>query len=237
MLNVMRFKPSARIKLSGAVLNLSGGVEAEIERLWTAEQSRRREPIFNGKILSAMEVEPEWIVGGIVEYRHLIAQRAKPELFHELNVRPVAVSGLLECEAGILFGRRAKSVTEAAGLWELCPSGGLDVSEAVAGSDVDYRAQILIELREEIGVSADAVSKASPFCLVEDPDTHVIDVGIALTLSMSPNEIIAIHRNLATKEYEELTIVPRKDLTDFIAKNYECITKVSAALIENAWRI
>jgi hypothetical protein len=237
MLNVTRFKPSARIRLSGAALNPSGGVEAEIERLWTAEQSRRGEPLFNGKILSATEVDPNWIVGSIVEYRHLIAQRANPELFHELNVRPVAVSGLLECVAGVLFGRRAKSVTEAAGLWELCPSGGLDVSEAVVGGDVDYRAQILIELQEEIGVSADAASKVDPFCIVEDPVTHVIDIGVALSLSMSSNEITTFHRNFATKEYEELTIVPRKDLTEFIARNFECITEVSVALIENAWRI
>jgi hypothetical protein len=237
MLNVMRFKPSARIKVSGAALNPSGGVEAEIERLWNAEQSRRGKALFNGKILSAMEVDPDWIVGSIVEYRHLIAQRTNPELFHELNVRPVAVSGLLECAAGVLFGRRAKSVTEAAGLWELCPSGGLDVSEAVAGGDVDYRAQILVELREEIGVSADAASKVAPFGIVEDSVTHVIDIGIAISISMSPNEITTAHRNFATKEYEELTIVPRKDLMAFIAKNRECITEVSTALIENAWTI
>jgi hypothetical protein len=230
MLNVMRFKPSARIKVNGAALNPSGGVEAEIERMWNAEQSRRGEALFNGKILSAME-------GSIVEYRHLIAQRANPELFHELNVRPVAVSGLSECGAGVLFGRRAKSVTEAAGLWELCPSGGLDVSEAVVGGDVDYRAQILIELREEIGVSADAASKVAPFGMVEDSVTHVIDIGIAISISMSPNEITTAHRNFATKEYEELTIVPRKDLLAFIAKNHECITEVSKALIENAWTI
>jgi hypothetical protein len=237
MLSVIRFKPSARIKLSSVAPNPSGGAEAEIERLWAAEQSRRGEVLFNGKILSATEVDPDWIVGSMVEYRHLIAQRANPALFHELNVRPVAVSGLLECTAGVLFGRRAKSVTDAAGLWELCPSGGLDVSETAVGEDVDYRAQILVELREEIGVPAGAVSKVAPFCVIEDPDTHVIDVGIAIDLSMSPNEITAHHRDFGTKEYEQLTIVPRKDLTEFMTKNCECIAKVSTALIENAWGI
>jgi hypothetical protein len=236
MLNVRPFNPSARIRLSHTARNSSGGVEAEIERLWIAEQSRRREPLFNGRILSASEIDPDCIVGAVVEYRHLIAQRARPDLFHELRVRPVAVSGVSECAAGVLFGRRAMSLTEAAGLWELCPSGGLDVSNAVAGDEVDYRAQLLIELREEVGVPAGAVASVAPFCLVEDLDTHVIDLGIALGLSMSSDEITAVHRNRASREYVELSIVPRENLTEFLAKNHDRITEVSTALLENAWR-
>lgn len=133
MLSVHQFFPMARIRISNISTPLSAEVEAEVEHLWQVEQQRRGKALFNGKILSAIEVSPQQIIGRIVEYRHLIAQRARPELFDVLNVRPVAVSGLFECADGLVFGRRAGSMTQDAGLWELVPSGGIDTSKAVGG--------------------------------------------------------------------------------------------------------
>jgi len=133
MLKVTQFSASAIVQVNATPLTLSNVIEAEVERLWQAEQARRGKALFNGKILSAVEITPNGILGQIVEYRHLIAQRAQPELFGALNVRPVAVSGLLDCANGIVFGRRAGSMTQDAGLWELAPSGGLDTSKVAGG--------------------------------------------------------------------------------------------------------
>jgi hypothetical protein len=234
MLRVTAFKPSARIQLGFARPALAAGVVAEVERLWQAEQARRDVPLLNGKILSALEIGPERILGRIAEYRHLVAQQARPELFAELNVRPVAVSGVFECAAGVLLGRRANSCTQDAGLWELCPSGGLDVSRTVPGADVDYRAQILTELAEEVGVTATAVRKTTPICLIEDPNSHVIDVGIELQSPLAAQEVVRLHRDSASKEYAELAIVAREDLGAFLAAKRGQMVGVSVALIDFA---
>ena len=232
MLKVTDFSSSAVVRLSDSALVLPTALNAEVDQLWQAEQARRGKALFNGKIFSAVEITPDTIHGRIVEYRHLIAQRAKPELFEALNVRPVAVSGLFQCENGVVFGRRSGTMTQDAGLWELCPSGGLDTSKTAAGGKMDYCAQILTELQEEIGISPDVVTGIRPFCLVDDLDSHVIDIGIALTSQLSADEVIAIHRAAATKEYAELLIVPHDEVAQFLEDKRGQLVVVSAALLD-----
>lgn len=181
-------------------LKLSADLENEVERLWLAEQERRGKAIFNGRIMSASTVSSNRIHGYIVEYRLLVAQRAKPALFKELQVRPVAVSGLFECTDGIVFGRRAGSMTQDAGLWELVPSGGIDTSkindDASPTVNVDLSSQILTELHQEVGIKSDFASSVNPFCLVDDTDSHVLDIGIAIGSTLSYDEILTIHRDI-----------------------------------------
>ena len=233
MLNVMSFSSSVAVRLNDVPLVFPSDLEVEVEQLWQAEQVRRGKALFNGKIFSAVAITPDTIHGRIVEYRHLIAQRAKPELFEALNVRPLAVSGLFDCANGVVFGRRSGIMTQDAGLWELCPSGGLDASKIAAGGKIDYCAQILIELREEIGISPDAVTKIYPFCLVDDSDSHVLDIGIALTSRLSADEILALHRATATKEYDELLIVPHDEVAQFVESERGQLVAASAALLEH----
>jgi hypothetical protein len=232
-LKVTDFSSSAVVRLSDSALVLPTALNAEVDQLWQAEQTRRGKALFNGKIFSAVEITPDTILGRIVEYRHLIAQRAKPELFEALNVRPVAVSGLFECANGVVFGRRSGTMTQDAGLWELCPSGGLDTSKTAAGGKMDYCAQILAELHEEIGISPDDVTEIRPFCLVDDLDSHVLDIGIALTSRLSADEVIAIHRAAATKEYDELLIVSHDEVAQFVKDKRGQLVVVSAALLDH----
>lgn len=215
-----------------AAVTLPAAVESDVEHLWQAEQQHRGTSLFNGKILSAVEISPHRIVGRVVEYRHLIAQRARPELFDVLRVRPVAVSGVFECADGIVFGRRPGTVTQDAGLWELVPSGGIDTSEVPEGAEVDYRAQILTELHEEIGIGSDSVASIRPFCLVDDLDSHVLDIGIVMESPLSASEVLKIHREAATKDYDELRIVHRAEVDAFIQKEKSQLVGVSAILME-----
>ena len=233
MLSVHPFSPTACIRISNTISLLPNDVEAEVERLWQAEQQRRGKPLFNGSILSAIEISSHEIIGRIVEYRHYVAQRARPELFDVLKVRPVAVSGLLECADGVVFGRRAGSMTQDAGFWELVPSGGIDTSKADERTDVNYRAQILTELHEEIGINSDSVLSIRSFCLVEDIDSHVIDIGIAMVSPLSTDEVLRIHREAATKEYDELRVVPFADIDGFIQVEAMQLVGVSAMLIQH----
>src|SRR3990167_8022635 len=180
------------VSVVGEPPTLSAELENEVERLWLAEQNRRGKAIFNGRIMSASTVSSDGIHGYIVEYRHLIAQRARPELFDVLQVRPVAVSGLFECADGIVFGRRAGSMMQDAGLWELVPSGGIDTSKINDSRHspvkVDFLSQILSELHQEIGIQSSFVSSIHPFCLVDDKNSHVLDIGISIVSSLAYDE-------------------------------------------------
>lgn len=222
-----------RVLLDCVAPALTLGLENEVEYLWQAEQKENGKAIFNGRILSAVKISENSLHGCIVEYRQLIAQRARPELFDTLRVRPVAVSGLLTCPGGIVFGRRASMMTQDAGLWELVPSGGIDTSRISNTTEVDYLAQILTELHEETGINANCVSSVCPFCLVDDDVSHVIDVGIALNSSLSSGDILRLHREAATNEYDDLRIVHYSALGDFILDEGTQLVGVSAALIHH----
>lgn len=231
MLKVTAFSSSAIVQLDEAPLALPADSDAEVDRLWQAAQLRAGGTLFNGRMFSATEVTPDRVRGRLAEYRCWLAQRARPALFARLQVRPVAVSGLLECADGILFGRRAGSLTQDAERWELCPSGALEVGEVRAGAEVDYRAQVLTELREEIGIGADQVTAITPFCLVHDAHSHVWDIGIALSTALTTEEILSLHRTTASDEYSELRVVPRATLAAFVAHQGTDLVAVSAALI------
>lgn len=236
MLAVHEWFSTSTVVLLDSTDTLPTAVQSEVEQLWQAEQQRRGKSLSNGRILSAVEISPQRILGRVVEYRHLIAQRARPELFDVLRVRPVAVSGMLECADGIVLGRRAATVTQHAGLWELVPSGGLDTSGVPEGSEVDYRAQILIELREEVGIDAEWVTSIRPFCLVDDLDSHVLDIGLGMDSPLSSAAVLNIHRERATKEYDELRVVAREAVDGFIQGEASRLVGVSARLIQESVR-
>lgn len=229
---VQSFSSGAVVQLTAEPLILSAALEAEVERLWQREQQRRGKKFFNGKIMSATTLSTTRIEGRMVEYRYLIAQRASPALFSELSIRPVAVSGLFACQEGIVLGRRATSLLQDAGSWELVPSGGLDVSNLTASNIIDYRAQILTELEEEIGIPPTAVTSLNPFCVVEDLATHVIDIGIRLTSALTFAEVVALAHTIATPEYEELQVIPLTEVKEFMQRKTTQCVKVSAKLIE-----
>jgi len=237
MLNVQLILPNTEftIEINGVLPKLSADLENEVERLWLAEQKLCGKAIFNGRIMSASTVSSVGIHGYIVEYRYWIAQRARPELFKDLQVRPVAVSGLFECLDGIVFGRRAASMTQDAGLWELVPSGGIDTSKINNENStvrIDYLSQMLTELHQEIGITSSFVSSIRPFCLVDDVDAHVLDIGIAIKSPLSGDEVLRAHCQNATKEYDKLHIAIHTDASNFVQHKALPLVKVSEKIIQ-----
>ena len=118
------------------------------------------------------------------DYRHFIAQLREPGLFGELQLRTLAVSGLVRSRHELLLGRRSAQATQDAGRWELVPSGGL--SPVAGGSNLEGTAMVFeqcyVELEEETGIPRSSVESAQAFALVEDPEAHVIDIGVELSM-------------------------------------------------------
>lgn len=232
MLVAHEFLPDARVELLGEAPPLAPELETKVERLWLAERSRQGCGLFNGHTFSAVAVEPARLAGHRIEYRRLIAQRLCPELFDSLRVRPVGVSGLLQCADGIVFGRRARTGVQHPGLWELAPSGGIDTTDAVQPGVIDVRSQVLTELTEEVGLNRDQVGVPAPFCLVEDEELRVLDIGFALTApALTAGAILATHQASGSREYDELAVIPRGGLQHFLEQIGEQLMPVSRMLL------
>lgn len=229
------------VRVNSSCPKLCTDFNNEVEDLWLSEQNRLGKSIFNGSIMSATHISKSGVDGYIVEYKKFIAQMARPNLFDNLQIRPIALSGLLECADGFVFGRRSKSMTQDSGLWELVPSGGLDTSNIIKDKEdiqqenvvyVNFLRQILIESQEELGIKSNFISHLSPFCLVDDSDSHVIDIGISMKTPLSFDEILMAHHNSATNEYHKLRLVRQSEMSQFIQSKAHCLVGVSKALLQ-----
>jgi len=197
---------------------------AVIDQIWAAEQARRGGRLHNGAMLAFVRKAADCMYARRTDYRHFMAQRREPRLFAELQLRTLAVSGLARSPHGLLFGQRSGQVTQDAERWELVPSGGLSPPAADSNVDALVVEQCYVELEEETGIPRSSVERAQPFALVEDPEAHVIDIGVELSM----RDFHATGE--ASSEYDRLLTVSIDAIADF-CRDHDVIP-VSRALLE-----
>lgn len=231
MITVHDLSPNVEVRAYPEFPPLSADLEKAVTAAWEAERARRP-GLTDGTLFSIDHFSADSITGRFVPYRHRIAARARPELAAALAVRPLAVSGLLLCADGVVFGCRAAQLTDAPGKWELVPSGGVESSAADATGRVDLRHQILVEMAEEIGLDSGDVLGLELFCAVEDYDSGIVDIGIALASSLSAEELRARHARDGSGEYAEIAIVAVNQIPEFVAARQDELLAVSRVLLE-----
>lgn len=196
---------------------LASAVEAEVERLWQSAQARLSGALFNGRVFSADTITAERIGGHFTEFRRIVAQMAQPELYEELQLRPLAVNGIVRLADGILFGLRSPLTAYQAGMWQLPPAGSVDLSAVDATGRIDLVRQLLKELSEETGIAAERCHVGQPLCIVEHPGSRVLDIGIPVALPLTGAAVLACHERVANDEYDPLQIVPESELAAWLA--------------------
>jgi 8-oxo-dGTP pyrophosphatase MutT (NUDIX family) len=220
---VHAIRPDVEVRVTREMSPLSAALDARIDELWTVAAARVEAHgagrLFNGRIFSIDTIVANRIEGHLTEYRRQVAQMEDNTLFGVLGIRPLAVVGVTHCADGIVFGRRHAGAVYQPGMWQLCPAGSVDVAARRPEGTMDFRAQLLMELREELGVDADAVGEATPLCLVEHPGSHVCDLGLAIHTSLDAVAITRAHRARGNGEYEVLRVVPVNELAGFIDRN------------------
>ena len=192
---------------------LDPALDAAVEWHWQAACARHS--LFNGRVFCADRHDAAGLDGHWTEYRRVVAQMADPALRAVLGVRSLAVCGVLCCRDGVVVGRREAGSVYQPGLWQLPPAGSVDQGAARDGG-ADLRAALLTELREELGLGADAVEMILPLCLVEHP-TGVLDLGMQVTTALSGDAILAAHQAGGNGEYADLAVVPAQDLEYWVA--------------------
>jgi len=177
----------------------------EIELAWEKEQERRNKKLFNGNILNLAIIEQQTTDNRqqttdnrqqttdnrlilqcyTVEYKHYLAQRSGIDL----GITPLAVSGIVfyqENNSKIFYvGKRSETVTQYPGYYEFIPSGSIDAKNLVPNQPVDYSKQLIIELKEELGVPVEDIKSHNAFCLIFDEIDRVYDIGIEIEVKKS----------------------------------------------------
>jgi hypothetical protein len=208
--------PEVRFRVVRPMPPLPLALDAEVERLWAAAQRRLSGRLFNGRVFSCDVITPRLVCGHWTEFRRIVAQMDRHDLFPVLGLRSLAVGGVVMCPDGIVFGRRPVDAVYQPGEWQLPPAGSVDASAAGPEGSVDVRRQFFSELREELGLDPEAVSLPRLLCLVEHPGSRVLDLGVAVRTQLSAAEIRSAHAAHGNGEYGTLEIVTVAELPAFL---------------------
>ena len=227
-----------RVTVTRPMPALSPALDAEVEALWRVACARVAAggagALFNGRVFSADTFAPDAIAGHLTEFRRIVAQMERPALFATLGVRPLAVCGVVRCADGVVFGRRHAGAIYQADMWQLPPAGSVDEHAVGADGVVALERQLLAELQEELGLSADDVDSPVPLCVVEHPASHVSDLGMALRSRLDGAAIRAAHAKRGNGEYPTLRIVGIEDLPAFLLEAGESMVPPAPVFLARA---
>lgn len=232
MLRVKSFFDDSKIKIVSANLIIDKKTEIAAHEIWIREQKKKSKNLFNGKILSALAISENEIKASIIDYKYYLAKTTKPRQFKSLNIIPIAVSGIIDSKDGFVFGKRSSLVTQNNHHWELVPSGSLDCTNLKKGTFIDFKKQIFIELKEEIGLAKNSITNSQTFCSIYDDQSSVLDIGIKLWCNLDSKSIHNSFLKIKTFEYDELKIIHRNQITDFLNSSSHKFVEVSRCLLE-----
>jgi hypothetical protein len=217
---MLRFLPLPEniIVLPEPGLVLSRSLQREVDEIWQTERAWRGSTLFDGPLFSVEEFFPPTVVGRFVAFRRYLAQERRPELFSELRIQPLSVTGLLQNAEGLFFGYRSSAVALEPDCWELIPSGGVDRSTLTETGQIHPAGQILTELKEEVGINAAAVVSPRLICFSEYPLHHTFELVWELETALDRAAILSAHATLSHREHAEITLVRWADLEAFLAR-------------------
>jgi hypothetical protein len=197
--------------------------EAESAR-W--EELRRKNPkYFDGAILgvTSLPAGDNTIRARVDRYARLAVQ---PEV--RTGTRLLSVTGVLQASDAsgrehVLLGKRAAGVSCYPNMWELGPSGGLEVPEGlrqnapgeqmVVLTEADVAKQLAREVQEEVGLSL-ARARGASVAIVRDDEASSDDIVMVVDLGVDAHELMA---TLAPRswEYSEVRLVPVNTIAEF----------------------
>jgi 8-oxo-dGTP pyrophosphatase MutT (NUDIX family) len=184
-------------------------VRRRVDELWNRAVRERGGTLVDGELFSLLgeaKASDAEISGRFTKYRFYLAQCMDPSLQETLQVFPLAVTGIVLTPAGLLIGRRADTVTQDRGMWELIPAGGIEPDCLLPDGWIDPRLQLTKELGEEAGICG--LDRAAPrlrFWMVQG---GVTDLVFTLELSMSAAQIGECFARLAAPEHTAIDFIP-----------------------------
>lgn len=175
------------------------------------ELTRTTPRLFNGPILSFTRFEDDTIHARVDSYQRLVTR--EPGVCH------LSVTAVLRHRGKTLLGKRSAHTAVHPDVWELAPSGGLDVPKADRTDARVFWTQLLEEMNEEIGPGW-SLTPGEILGLVIDPSVPSADLVITADVT---SEGPAVNDRW---EHDELRWVPLRELAEF-ARTNPCIPTVA----------
>lgn len=156
--------------------------QARVESAWhdLCAQSPR---YFNGAILlyTGIDRTDGVIRARVGAYKH---HALRGVIGHRRTL--LAVTAVVRSDGLLLLGRRSGAGHDYPGLWELGPSGGVDVPQDRDTLDRDaLHDEVLREVREEAGITR-AATLSGPICIVHDSGAGSSDLVVEVGLDDRP---------------------------------------------------
>ena len=116
------------VRVTRPMPDLSPALDQAVERLWRAACQRVSSggagQLFNGRVFSADRITRSEITGHMTEFRRIVAQMDDPSLAPTLELRPLAVCGVLRCAGSGVLRCAGSDVLTCAGSGLLRSAGG-----------------------------------------------------------------------------------------------------------------
>lgn len=219
------------LSLDGPMVRLPRVHEDLVDDIWEKENRRRGGRLYDAPLLILTSHDRRRVRGHFIPYKDYLALRQRPELSTK-TACPLGVSGLIESEGRLFFARRADHVTAYAGKLELIPSGGIDDNFLDPHGRIDFRKQLLRELKEETGITEEQASGLRPFALVLDKREMVWDLCVDIRLDMPWEAILETIRGAEQNEYRDHCCVPLTRLKEFLVTHNEQMIPTTLAMLK-----
>lgn len=209
---------SLQVELDPSLPLLRQYLTATVNQIWD-ECLKQRPSLFEGEAFCWHAKSSSRITGQFIPYRYVLASQVEPGLFSDFQVRPLAVTAVARCTDGYIFGKRSRTVSQAQGLWELGPSGGIDKLALKPDSTIDYRSLILRELAEEMGIHQAFVRRLDVRSGIQNANSGLLDLIADIEIGLTAAEVKSCHARQDSEEYETLEVVAENDIAAFCARN------------------
>lgn len=192
---------SLKINIVSSKKKYSSYLENEVKTIWDKKKLQFPK-LFNGRVFNVERLTPFAINGYWTEYKYVLAQTEKPDLYPELSIRSLAVIGLIQCPQGFVLGKRTVKSVYLAGYWQSPPAGTVESRDGK--DDVDLLTQLYAEAEEELGLHQSSLFNPRIISATEHTDTHIIDIGILLETKLYFQNIHDIWLKNNNPEYDAL---------------------------------
>lgn len=171
--------------------------------------------------------------GFFVQYKDFFCQRKYGDI--GLGIKPLGVSGIVNTYSSssqnlILFGKRAKHLTQYPEYFEMVPSGGVDDKCLDLDGNLSLNESIILEFEEELNVKRSFIKNIIIAGVLIDLKDQVYDILIKLITDFDQIDF------KPTNEYTEFKYIPSDSLSDFIEKNKVVPTSIAVSMVNYLYK-
>ncbi|GBR46407.1 NUDIX hydrolase [Neokomagataea thailandica] len=186
--------------------------QEDIAHIWE-KKTTQHPTLYNGRVFCVDRLTSTHIEGHWNEFKNVLAQMTRPDLFAENPLKSLAVVGLFHATDGIVIGKRSARSIYLPGYWQGIPAGSVETRDHTTA--INLTEQLQAEAHEELGLTPEEIDIGPPLLACEHPNTHIIDIGVSIHSPLSFRTIEERCKTEGNAEYDALTCLNLMQKTSF----------------------